>query len=97
MRIRIEAPARREIKSAADWYFERDSSLAGDFLREIRNAAERACANPGIYRVRMAELRYCRVDRFPYHIVFRDKGNEGIDIYAIAHFSRKPLYWKDRS
>jgi hypothetical protein len=34
--------------------------------------------------------------RFPYSIIY-DLANDEIRIYAIAHHSRHPAYWRQRS
>jgi hypothetical protein len=37
------------------------------------------------------------LDRFPYTIVYEEDDVNGPQIYAIAHQSRKPGYWNDRT
>jgi hypothetical protein len=36
------------------------------------------------------------VNRFPYNVVYRIRDDD-IYVVAVAHTSRRPNYWKDRS
>lgn len=40
-------------------------------------------------------VRRCLLTRFPYRLVYRVEG-EKIVIYAVAHQSRRPGYWRTR-
>jgi len=52
-------------------------------------------SNPLLYRIVEANLRKCRVLRFPYGLLFRDR-EDHIEIIAVMHLRRRPGYWKDR-
>jgi hypothetical protein len=41
------------------------------------------------------ECRKVRVERFPYSVIYRIKGDQ-LQIIAVAHMNRRPGYWKDR-
>lgn len=42
-----------------------------------------------------ASLRYCRLARFPFNVVYRIE-DDVIHIEAVAHTSRRPGYWRER-
>lgn len=88
--------ARNELDNAVEWYQARNEKAASDFITAVEHAISKAMANPLIYRIRKHQCRFCQLDVFPYLLVFRLR-NEQIEILAIAHQSRKPGYWSDRT
>ena len=95
MTYRFVPDAKAELDEAIEWYQLRNEKIAIHFTDAVEEATKRVMANPLIYRVRKNDTRYCQVDIFPYHLIFKLHKDE-IIILAIAHTSRKPGYWQNR-
>jgi toxin ParE1/3/4 len=98
--LRIHNLAKSEIREAADWYGHQRPDLDRQFLAEVREALEAIEAD----FQRFAKLetigprttfRRALLDTFPYFVVFRVLENE-VFVYAVAHTSRRPNYWRHR-
>jgi toxin ParE1/3/4 len=97
MRVKLHPEARSDIREAKAFYRRRSPLAAIAFAREIDSA---------ISRITEAPLRYGQGDhgtrefvlpwRFPYTVVYQVK-DDLIVIVAIAHQSREPGYWRDRT
>ncbi|MEK7670608.1 MAG: type II toxin-antitoxin system RelE/ParE family toxin [Bacteroidota bacterium] len=92
----IHPEALSEFKAAAHWYDERQRNLGDELLTEVKRARLLVRKSPEswprhIYRTRRFVLR-----RFPFSVVYRTRTLE-IQIIAVAHHSRRPGYWKNRT
>jgi len=79
-------------------FLESKQSGAGvAFFYEFELKMKIVCANPELYRIECApDIRHANLNKFPYSIIiYRIKQNK-IQILAVAHQRRKPLYWMDR-
>lgn len=85
-----------EADTAAVFYEERQQGLGARFVAALDDAIDRICRNPEIYREVEAGVRKCRLMRFPYGVIFRER-NEAIEIIAVMHLRREPGYWKART
>jgi plasmid stabilization system protein ParE len=95
MRVNYGRAAREEGLEAAAWYGAQQENLQIRFLEKWKDAETRMVANPGIHRCFEGDLRKCRLDVFPYALVFRVRDNE-LQVLAVMHMSRRPGYWKNR-
>lgn len=100
MSFRLHPLASAEVGEAARWYQARGEGLDERFMSAVRTALESIEANAR----RFAKLetlgvttnyRRVLVRKFPYFIVFRVFDDE-IFVYAVAHGSRRPNYWRHR-
>jgi toxin ParE1/3/4 len=88
--------AASEADAAAAFYAERRKSLGFRFVAALDETITRICGNPKIYREVEAGVRQCRLPRFPYGVIFRER-EEAIEIIAVMHLRREPGYWKART
>jgi len=87
--------ATMEMVDAARFYEERVEGLGEDFLAEVVAAEQAVQTSPNLWPpFRLGSRRYL-LHRFPYSMVYWDLPDH-IWILAIAHASRRPLYWKSR-
>jgi toxin ParE1/3/4 len=95
--FRVHRLARWEISEAFRYYQATDDpSLAHDFQQKLRVAFQEIRRNPMRFsRWKGTRVRKYILRRFPYLIFYIDYP-ECIRIYAIAHTSRRPGYWKSR-
>ena len=100
MPVRFLALAERELVDGARWYEEREAGLGDDFLREVSRALDSVAASPDRYPLEewnrsQRIVRRCPLDRFPYQLVFEVRSDDVV-ILAVAHYSRRPAYWRTR-
>ena len=84
-----------EAAAAASWYRERSAKAAAAFEAEIAHAMERIAGAPDRYPPYIDESRRILLRRFPYSIVYR-LNTDSIEIVAVAHWRRRPGYWRHR-
>ena len=96
--IAFHPDAVEELDAAEAWYEQLQSGLGSDFREEIRVALERlseppdaSTPVPGVILVRRVFIK-----RFPYAIVFDTEGDT-VRVWAVAHTSRRPGYWRRRA
>ena len=98
MNYRFHPQAEAELYEAQDWYEERRAGLGFEFLTAVSHAIDHIMANPSAYgRWPGSSLDVHRfvLSRFPYAIAYLvDDGV--VELLAIAHTSRRPLYWANR-
>ena len=95
--LELHEEAGAEYDAAFDWYLERSPDAALKFdaevdraLAEIVQAPQRWASGP--YHTRRFLLR-----KFPFVLIYRERTGGDIQIVAVAHTSRKPGYWKERT
>jgi plasmid stabilization system protein ParE len=87
--------AEKELEQVEEHYDNIREEL-GDRLRdEIQVAISRILKLPNVWQPLSHVVRRCRLNSFPYGIVYRVKTDE-IRILAVMHLRRKPNYWLDR-
>lgn len=87
--------ARRDFDESFDWYLQRSPKAALRFSAAIDAALARVAAKPEGFAAIDDVHRECRVETFPFRVVYRVSG-ECILVVAIAHAKRRPGYWKNR-
>jgi toxin ParE1/3/4 len=94
---RIAPPASEELAEAVRWYEVKHVGLGGEFFDAVVRAIDLVRHQPEIGAPRSDGLGHRRilVDRFPYQVVYRVRGDE-LYVVAVAHLSRQPGYWKRR-
>lgn len=93
--FRFHPEALREADEAAKYYEERQKCLGGRFVEALSVTINCIIRTPKLYGKLYDEIRKCRLLRFPYGVIYRDKA-DFIEIIAVMHLKRKPGYWKSR-
>lgn len=88
--------AESEFQAAQDFYDEREFGLGEALLDEVRRTIHRIIEFPNSWPRASHRTRRCLCNRFPYSVIYRHTDTE-VTIFAIAHQSRKPGYWKKRT
>ncbi|HEX7137721.1 MAG TPA: type II toxin-antitoxin system RelE/ParE family toxin [Vicinamibacterales bacterium] len=96
MKLRLSTAAKRERLEATRFYQDRSPSAATRFNDELRQTLERLTTYPQSGAVVDGELRHARLHGFPFSVVYAI-GEDSIDVIAVAHDSRDPNYWRDRT
>ena len=96
MTYRFHPEAEAEHLEAVAWYESRRPGLGARYLAEFEQVLERVCRNPHRYPVdRRPDIRRARMWRFPFTILYREV-EDGVEILAVAHHRRRPMYWSLR-
>jgi toxin ParE1/3/4 len=93
--IRFHPSALAEFREAAHYYEDKQKGLGLRFIDAVESGFERIKCNPPRFRMLADGVRKCRVMRFPYGVLFREK-DECIEIVAVMHLHREPNHWKGR-
>ena len=95
MIIRFVEEARQELLDAISAYEEVRSGLGRRFKDEVDRGIRWIADHPELYRVRSDSSRRINLRIFPYYIPYMIRG-QILWVLAVAHASRKPLYWISR-
>jgi len=95
---RLLAPAERELRTAMRWYESKRPGLGAEFLGSVHGVMVRIGEAPKRFPVWADNHRFRRAVavRFPYALFFHIVGTEPV-VVAVAHSSRGPGYWLDRT
>ena len=93
--LKIHEDAEREIAEARDLYIARSTDAAKRFLIELDRALEHVVANPLLSPTYMHGTRRYLLHDFPYLLVYDTRASV-VRIFALAHTSRRPGYWRKR-
>jgi plasmid stabilization system protein ParE len=94
LEIEVHEHADEELKAAAIFYETREAGLGDNFLSRVTEAFESIIAQPSAGTIITGEIRRRLLRQFPYS-VYRIE-TDRIVIIAVAHWSRRPGYWKER-
>ena len=95
MKVRLLAPAQAELDEAISWYAAQAPGLSEGFLVEVLRSIELIQRHPTGWHPLTADVRRCRLRRFPYSVIYTVEAGEVL-VLAVAHQHRKPSYWQDR-
>lgn len=84
-----------EANESAKFYEEKQEGLGKRFVEALTDAITRIRRRPELFGRVDANIRKCRILRFPYGVIYRDK-KKSVEIIAVMHLKRKPDYWKKR-
>lgn len=94
----IHPDAEGELGDAAVYYATHASEMiALAFLAEYERVRDLLIENQRRGPYGEQGLRVYHFDRFPYTVVYEEDDVNGPRIFAIAHQSRQPGYWGDRT
>ena len=93
MELRVEEAARRELREAASYYESQRPGMRQEFLAEVDRAFEQMRRHPHAGTPIAGGLRRRVLRRFPYSVFYVIEGSV-VTIYAVAHQSRRPGYWR---
>jgi plasmid stabilization system protein ParE len=72
------------------------TELGMRFHEAVKAVIANVCDMPARYRTEFPPaIRKARVQGFPYNVIFREVEGD-IQILAVAHHRRRPLYWLGR-
>jgi plasmid stabilization system protein ParE len=93
--LRFDLQAEQEFLSALAWYQARSFEAASNFESAFYQAIQRIEKTPQRWPVYFGDFRRYILRQFPFSVVYREFPSE-ILVFAIAHGSRRPGYWRER-
>ncbi|WP_418318310.1 type II toxin-antitoxin system RelE/ParE family toxin [Piscinibacter sakaiensis] len=93
--VRFLAEAQQEFLDQIAFYEGREKGLGERFRDSVRAATALAVAHPELGAPWKSGTRRVFTKAFPYAIVYHIEADELI-VFAVAHFRRRPAYWRGR-
>jgi plasmid stabilization system protein ParE len=87
--------AEKELEQIEIHYDSIREGLGDRFREEIQRTISRILKFPNGSSPLSAIIRRCRLNKFPYEIIYRIRPTE-IRILAVTHHRRRPYYWAYR-
>jgi plasmid stabilization system protein ParE len=95
MTVQFLASAQTELAEAFAYYDAQREGLGVEFLEEVKRALERIVEYPEAWSLLSARTRRCRMNRFPYGIIYQIRG-EVLLVVGVMHLHREPQIWRAR-
>jgi len=96
MTFEFHPEARTEFIDAIAYYENSSRGVGLRFSREVYATINRVAASPNSWPSITENTRRCFTRQFPYSVVYEVR-EQDVLIIAVAHFSREPFYWSDRT
>lgn len=97
MKYVFHPAAEAELLESIAFYDAKSKGLGVAFLSEFEQTILSIYQSPKTYQIeRIPDIRRALLSKFPFSIIFRDTEDE-IQVLALAHQRRSPMYWFDRS
>jgi plasmid stabilization system protein ParE len=84
-----------EAAAAHAWYSERNPYAAELFLEDLDMSIARVQEAPEVWPRYRQKWRRFVFRRFPFNLVYLVRSDH-IQVVAVAHQKRRPLYWSER-
>jgi plasmid stabilization system protein ParE len=88
-------PAEEEMNEASAYYEAASDGLGVDFLADVQFRIDALCEHPYLGQAIGQGLRRKLLHRFPFSLIYSVEA-DAILIVAVAHYGRRPGYWKTR-
>lgn len=95
-RVEFHPEAYSEAEEARAWYENSTPGLGMAFIDSVRMAVDAIRNSPEMWPPYEYGSRRFFLRRFPFSLIYRHDASK-IQIIAVAHFHRRPGYWKNRS
>jgi plasmid stabilization system protein ParE len=89
--------ALQELIEARRWYANQSPRVERRFIVAVENGVRRIQAGPDAGTLFRAPYRWVRLRRFPYLLYYGTIGTGIIEVFAVAHGSRRLGYWLGRT
>jgi plasmid stabilization system protein ParE len=93
--VRFLEEAQDEFLEEISYYEKRQNGLGDRFRESVEAAATLASVHPKLGSPWKLRTRRVFPKGFPFSVVYRIEPAELV-IFAVAHFKRRPVYWRHR-
>lgn len=94
-KVDFVAAAREEFLAEVEYYNKAQAGLGARFAEAIEKASALALVFPDVGSPSLSGTRRVVVKDFPFSLIYKPSA-DGIVIFAVAHQSRRPRYWRER-
>jgi len=94
-RVTFHEDARAELAEASHFYEDRVPGLGQALIDDVESCVNEILEHPGACERVSKKLRRKVLSRFPYGLIYAIE-QDRIRIMAIAHYKRRPEYWRYR-
>jgi plasmid stabilization system protein ParE len=94
--LRFHPEAEEDYLASLSWYRDRSPVAAINFEKAVEVALETIQKAPQRWPIYFADFRKYVLRQFPFSIIYQEFASE-IMTFAVAHSSRRPGYWRDRT
>jgi plasmid stabilization system protein ParE len=91
----VRRAAAADIDEAYRWYEAQRIGLGREFLDQIEASLLRIALRPENYPIALRDARRALVQRFPYSVYYRMRGDQ-VRVVAVIHQNRHPKAWRRR-
>ena len=95
MKVVFGEAARIELVDTIEWYEVQQKGLGKRFAQALDLTKKRITFFPEISAELAQGIRRAIIKGFPYGLIYAQNGDT-IEIIAIAHLHREPMYWENR-
>lgn len=93
--VRFLEEAQNELLDQISYYEEHQKGLGDRFRESVEAATALASAHPKLGSPWKLRTRRVFPRGFPFSVVYRIEPSELV-VFAVAHFKRRPTYWRSR-
>jgi plasmid stabilization system protein ParE len=93
--LRFHPEAEEEYLASLSWYRDRSPAAAINFESAIEDAVKKITKAPQRWPTYFNSFRKYALRQFPFSVIYQEFPSE-IVIFAVAHGSRRPGYWRNR-
>jgi len=94
-RLRYHPLFDADVREAAQWYDERSPGLGDAFVQRARQCVADVIADPSRFALSPGAVRYRRLERFPYVVLF-DVTDSELLMLGVLHTARSMERWRER-
>jgi plasmid stabilization system protein ParE len=95
--IQFHPEAAREYRVSLRWYAAKSRRAAERFERAVERVLDQIREQPTRYSFYDEQHREAALARYPFSIIYRVLPTGDVQVVAVAHASREPGYWEERS
>lgn len=93
--LRLHPEAEQEYLAALAWYRDRGATAARQFQNAVEQAGQTIQRAPQRWPFYFGNFRKYTLHQFPFSLIYQEMISDVV-IFAVAHGSRRPGYWKSR-
>jgi len=94
-RLRFHRLAPDDLRDAINWYDEISVELANRFRGSVESCLDKVDAHPEAFAVAFDDVRFARIERFPYLILFRED-RDTVHVLGVFHSASDMEKWRHR-
>jgi plasmid stabilization system protein ParE len=94
--LRFHPRIASDLRGAIQWYDDISGELAARFRAAAHSCFDQISDQPGRFPLAFEEVRFARLERFPYLVLFRDRLSS-VELIGVFHAASDPEKWRRRA